>query len=240
MPQPKGRYVSYKEASRVAQQAECRSRDQYWRWHVKYAHAGIPKMPQRVYEEWTSWNDFLGTSNKFIPGRFKERRRTYRTFWEAARFVHPLKLRTAKEWITHCDENEIPDDIPRRPDNYYRKTDEWLGWPSFLGVTTTKVVEAQQQNVAVLAFIVAVGQQPNIITMLLEKEGIAALKESQQSNGFKIYRVYEYERDLMSQVQQILDWCSSPYYGDSNTRLAPNPNELIFQLDSILKFVKLD
>jgi hypothetical protein len=239
MPQPKGRYVSYEEASRVAQQAGCRSRDQYWRWHVKSAHAGIPKMPQRVYKEWSSWNDFLGTSNQFIPGRFRDKKRTdYRSFWEAARYVHKLKLRTAKEWTIHTNENEIPNDIPKRPEYYYKKTNEWMGWPSFLGTDVTKVVEAQQQDLAVLAFVVSAGQQPNIVTMLLEKEGVAVLRESQQQNGFRIYRVYEYERELMTQVQHILDSCSTPYYGDANTRLVPNLNQLIFELDSILKFVK--
>ena len=241
MPQPKGRYVSYEEASRVAQQAGCRSRDQYWRWHKKHAHAGMPKMPHRVYKEWSSWNDFLGTSNRFIPGRFKEKARDdYRSFWEAARYVHQLKLRTAKEWAIHVEDNEIPDDIPKRPEYYYRKTGEWLGWPSFLGVDAAKVLEAQQQNVAVLAFVVVEGHQPNVITMLVETEGIAALKESQKKSRFRIYRVYEYERELMPHVQQILDSCSTPYYGDANTRLVPNPNQLIFELDSNLKFMKLD
>jgi hypothetical protein len=40
-----------------------------------------------------------------------------------------------------CDSGEKPDDIPRRPDLYYRNTHEWISWGNFLGVTITSRAE---------------------------------------------------------------------------------------------------
>ena len=54
--------------------------------------ANIPATPNRVYagKGWTNWYDWLGTSNNRLP------------YKEACAFVHPLGLKSAKEWQTYC------------------------------------------------------------------------------------------------------------------------------------------
>ena len=98
---------------------------------TKHKPADIPHSPAQFYPEWTNWGDWLGT------GTIATRLREYRSFDEAKKFVHTLKLTTFNpDWIAYCQGRKkhlplLPDDIPFNADKTY--ANEWLGWGDWLG-----------------------------------------------------------------------------------------------------------
>ena len=86
----------------------------------------IPKTPQTVYKkEWKGMPDWLGTG--FIPQRFRK----YRSFQDARKFVHSLRIKTKDDWIKYTKSGVKPDDIPTNPVRTYKK--EWMNWSDWLG-----------------------------------------------------------------------------------------------------------
>jgi len=63
---------------------------------------------------------------------------TWRSFKEARKFVHALKLKTGKEWREYSKSGKLPDDIPRQPLDVYKN--DWKGMGDWLG---TGVIAAQ-------------------------------------------------------------------------------------------------
>ncbi|MGY5151892.1 MAG: integrase repeat-containing protein [Candidatus Nitrosopumilus sp. bin_6a] len=55
----------------------------------------------------------------------------YRSFEDARKFAQSLELKSYKQWQKYCKDNTIPKDIPRAPDQKYKK--EWISWGDFLG-----------------------------------------------------------------------------------------------------------
>ena len=47
----------------------------------------------------------------------------YRSFKEARKFVHSLKLKSNKKWRVYCRSGKRPVDVPTNPDKIYKK--EW-------------------------------------------------------------------------------------------------------------------
>jgi len=60
-----------------------------------------------------------------------KRRKKCRSFDEARRFTHKLKLKSVRGWTAYSKSGEKPDDIPIAVPSYYKK--EWKGWGDFLG-----------------------------------------------------------------------------------------------------------
>lgn len=52
---------------------------------------------------------------------------------EAKNIVRTLNFKTTLEWRKKCKTNEIPNNIPRRPDLYYLNNG-WVSWSDWLGV----------------------------------------------------------------------------------------------------------
>lgn len=123
--------MSFTEARNIVHLERIESVSQYKKWHDLNKPAGIPKRPDRAYvDEFISWNDFLGNTNPFPIVRIK-----WRPYIEAKAFAQSLNISTRKQWFDICDSGQKPDDIPRRPDLYYRRKHEWVSWGNFLGVT---------------------------------------------------------------------------------------------------------
>jgi hypothetical protein len=137
------RNLEFEAAREIARAERIESVSQYIKWHDLNKPAGLPKRPDRAYhKDFISWNDFLGNDTPFPVIR-----RTWRSFNESRAFSQSLGISIKQEWLDFCDDGGKPDDIPRRPDLYYRKRDEWISWPNFLGATLTSkeetVIETQ-------------------------------------------------------------------------------------------------
>jgi len=98
---------------------------------INYCKSGkkpddIPSDPRKVYKkEWKSMGDWLDT------GVIASFNRTYKSFSNARKFVHSLKLKNSSEWKTYCKSGKKPDDIPNTPRSVYKK--EWRGVGDWLG-----------------------------------------------------------------------------------------------------------
>lgn len=91
----------------------------------------IPKSPQDVYKEWVSWNDFLGTDNK-KPSDYN-----YIPLKDAIEYVQKnLDVKSKLEWRKLVLDGKIPNNIPNRPERYYRNRG-WMSWNGFLGTDNT-------------------------------------------------------------------------------------------------------
>ncbi|MBI4510752.1 MAG: hypothetical protein HY698_14045 [Deltaproteobacteria bacterium] len=93
--------------------------------------ADIPSAPHKVYAEWISYGDWLGT------GRVGVTQYHFRSYTAARRFVQRLGLKSETEWRAYC-RGEIkkhrprPLDIPSNPHRTY-KNSGWTTWGRFLG-----------------------------------------------------------------------------------------------------------
>jgi hypothetical protein len=88
----------------------------------------IPNSPQDVYsEEWIGWNEFLGTDNK-KPSDYN-----YIPLKDAIEYVQKnLDVKSKLKWRELVLDGEIPDNIPNRPERYY-KNRGWTSWGDFFG-----------------------------------------------------------------------------------------------------------
>jgi Helicase conserved C-terminal domain len=105
----------------------------------------IPVYPDQLYgEEFRrkgGWGGWLGT------GTIATQDRTYRPYDDAIKFVHPLKLKSFKEWRPYCrgerkDLPPKPTDIPHNASRTYgaefRTKGGWGGWLGTNTVATKK------------------------------------------------------------------------------------------------------
>jgi len=81
----------------------------------------IPSHPHIIYKkDWNGWGDWIGT------GTIATQNRDYRSFESAREFVHSLGLESANKWRDYKNSDQMPKDIPAKPEHVYKK--EWLSW----------------------------------------------------------------------------------------------------------------
>ncbi len=107
--------LSYRKAVKAVRQAKWQTAREYNR---KYKEVqGLPSAPDKVYEEWVSWDEFFG-----------RKKPCFLSFEEAKLALQPLKLRTSKIYMEWCRQRP---EFPQRPDTVYRES--WEGWLDYLG-----------------------------------------------------------------------------------------------------------
>lgn len=85
----------------------------------------IPSTPEIVYKtEWISLSHWLGTDNIFHGYK------NILEFSEAKKISRNIQIKTKKEWENYMF-IEKRNDLPRRPDLYYK---EWVSWSDWLGI----------------------------------------------------------------------------------------------------------
>ena len=126
IPRTKIKFCSFTVAKKFVQSLNFHSRTG-WEEYRKSGNRpkDIPSAPRDMYKkEWKGWGDFLGT------GTLAPKDRQYRSFEEARKFVQGLKLKNTNDWKKYCKSGDKPNDIPKTPDQKYKK--EWKGWGDFL------------------------------------------------------------------------------------------------------------
>lgn len=228
--------MSFEEAKEFVRDQGVQSRQQYLDWWDENKPKALSKYPQRVYtKEWDGWNDFLGTNNEF-----NKTRRNWRSFEEAVIWVHKQNIQGGKNgWLEWVKENEdnLPEDIPKRPDITYKK--HWLSWKHWLGDAVTEKVEAQQQAQSAAVYYVIRERDyqhvQNVFTFGVEDGGIAGLKDRWKHEQFQVVKMFEYRRDKAVQVEKVVNSLSTPYFGDTFVRAVPNIHDLCWELISVLE-----
>jgi len=219
-------YLSWLDAREYMRSEMLPSRGKFFEWWERNKPKAIPRFPYRVYKEWTNWNDFLGTNNKF-----NERiGRSWRPLDEATLFVHKLQIKTQSDWMEWCKiEDNLPEDIPARPDVVYNK---WISWNHWLGNKPVQAIEAQQQaqKSAVYYIIHEDGVPGNVFTFGVESAGLSAMKHRWDKDKFTIVKMFWYDSNKGNTVKQIIDAFSSSYLGDDRQRITPNVHEIVWHL----------
>jgi hypothetical protein len=228
-------FLNWEDAKEYIQSELLHSKGAFDQWFDREKPKSIPRFPYRVYKEWVSWNDFLGTNNEFnVRANIK-----WRSLNDSISFVHSLKLKTMRDWLTYCRDHseDVPNDIPRRPDVVY---DKWVSWNHWLG---NKPVEAAQARVEAaktqVFYIIHEGDVPfNVLTYGVEQRGIAALKERYERNPFDMIKMFWYEPEHGNLIKQVVDTQSTPYLDDDRQRITPNVWVIVEQLQTILMTVR--
>ena len=194
-------------------------------------------MPQRVYKEWTTWGEFLGTTNTFK----KYEKGSYRQYWEAVRWAQKLcreqGLTRSLDWLHYYDAHEadIPKDIPKNAHYHYKE--EWLGWATWLGSNIEAAIMSQQQEMAVFALCNQSWSSANVIKVVVANDGIEQLKEKMAAEDLTPVKVYQFEPELAQQASDIINACGG-LQGDG-TYIVRDMNNLLFEYDNLLMQVDL-
>jgi len=225
-------YLPYAEAREVMLKELLHSRSAFEHWWEREKPKTIPRFPYRVYKDWVSWNDFLGTNNEFRTGA-----KTWRPFKEAIQFVHSLRLTSQREWLEYCKEHSetVPEDIPRRPDVVYN---QWTSWAHWLGNKPIEVIAAAKEREkvsnAVYYIIHEQGVPGNVITYGVEPTGITALKDWWEHDKYDVIGMFQYEQDKGTMIKQLVESMSTPYLGEERQRITPNVWQIVETLQTIL------
>lgn len=225
-------YIPYEEAKLIVRAELLHSRSAYEHWYDREKPKSIPRFPYRVYTaEWITWNDFLGTNNEFKKGQ-----RAWRTYNEAIHVVHPLQLKTQKDWLEYCSAHpeNIPEDIPRRPDVVY---DAWVSWNHWLGNKPVAAIEAKVEAAkTALFYIIHDPAVPgNVFSYGVETGGVSAMKDRWEREKYDIIKMFWYEQERGNDVKAVVDSLSSPYLGDDRQRITPNVWMIVEQLQMQLR-----
>lgn len=221
-------YLSWEEAREFMRAELIPSRGKFFEWYDRNKPKAIPRFPYRVYTaEWISWNDFLGTDNKFN----EKVGRTWRPLEEATVWAHSLKLGAYAEWMTFCKEqkDKLPADIPARPDLVY---DKWRSWNHWLGNKPAEAVEAKQQaqRSAIYYIIRENDVAENIFSFGVESGGISALRDKWERDKFIVVKMFWYDGTKGNVIRQIVEAFSTPYMSNEKQRITPNVFEMIWHL----------
>ena len=122
-------FLSFKEARAFVRKLKLKNQKE-WNEYSKssFRKKVIPTSPKNTYlnKGWKGMGDWLGTGNTSAKNR------VYRSFEEARKFVHKLKLKNSEEWGDYSKSGKKPLDIPAAPDKTYRikgwkSMGDWLG-----------------------------------------------------------------------------------------------------------------
>jgi hypothetical protein len=232
----KSKYPPYSQARIQALELQLNSRSDYIKWHADTKCQYLPRYPERVYREWVSWNDWLGTANVFKGDVVKP----VRAFWEAVKwaqeFASSHKIDTMADWLAYTreHEDEMPDDIPLRPDTRYT---EWsqIGWKGWLGTDVRGRMAAAKANTALFAICSHhnLRMPGNKYALVQADQGEAQLvRILGEQRDLRMIRCYKMDADVKEQVVAIIG-----QYGrdDGDGWFIPNVNNVVFELDQLLE-----
>lgn len=137
--------MNYNETKNwVINNLKCDSKNK-WRKLVKNSEIPnfIPRNPREVYlnNGWVSWGDFLST-NRIQDNLIAI---DYLSYEKAKEIIKKLKIKTEKEWKITVKKKLIPNQIPNRPERYY-KNRGWVSWGDFLG--TNRIANQNKKFIA--------------------------------------------------------------------------------------------
>lgn len=121
-------YLPFEEAREFARSLNLKSNSE-WGLFAKSDKRpkDIPASPSKTakYKKyWKDWGDWLG---------YEQDKRRFRDFHEAREFARSLHLKNSGEWKNYCKTQELPRDIPQRPEAVLLYSKNWISWPDWLG-----------------------------------------------------------------------------------------------------------
>lgn len=174
-------FITYEPAKQIVQEANLQTRDQFWAWHKENDILYMPRFPNAHYKkDWIGWNDFLGNDNVFdkeLPFKRKQKTLNYRNYWDAVRFSQAIaakeNITNAQEWLDKYNDLNLPEDIPRRPEQVPHYTE--FSWKVWLGKDIQSKVETGKNEVAIICFHRVIGEPANVLQMKVWKDGFHSM-----------------------------------------------------------------
>jgi hypothetical protein len=157
-------FRTFKEARKFVRALKLKNTSEWY----EYCKSGnkpedIPAGPFRTYKkEWKGIGDWIGT------GKIASQKKVYRSFKEARKFVHKLKLKSLSDWEKYCKSGNKPDDIPVAVWSIYKN--ELISMGDFLGTGTIATQKKSQ------SFLSAKEAKP-ILKKLFKEHDIKNLNE---------------------------------------------------------------
>lgn len=127
---PNPRMKSYEEVSRYAQENNLKNVVD-WEVNKKNLPSGIPKDPRQYFtrlNQWYGWPKFFNTNHLNKLNKI-----SYLSYKEAKDYAKKLGFNFRDEWVKNA--KNLPSNIPRSPDIFYSKSNEWEDWKIFLNST---------------------------------------------------------------------------------------------------------
>ncbi len=129
----KKNFLTFSKAKKIARKQNFRIISAYRKWIDRPSN--MPFNPARKYGDEKGWKgmaDFLGIVD-FVPVN-----KNKIGFSEARKFCRKLKLSSSIEWGLYVagkldGYEKNPSNIPSQPHTYYKKKNEWISYPDFLG-----------------------------------------------------------------------------------------------------------
>jgi len=233
------KYPPFSVARATALELNLKSAKAYLNWHKENNPAYLPRYPNRVYKEFVSWNDWLGTKNVFTPNQGV----SFRPYWEAVKWSQKNaadhNINTGAEWVAWCRQNRdtlLPKDIPMAPEAAY---DEFKGngWSVWLGTDLRGKMLASQVETHIFAICsnANLATPGNYYTIIHAPMGESEMHQKlAEHTDMRVYRGYKWDVALVEQVGQLFE-----VFGKNmgeGVWFIHNLNELIFELDMILEW----
>jgi hypothetical protein len=121
------KFKTYTETRKFVRSLGVKTEPEWQKWCKTHKKPlDIPFSPERTFKkEWTTMGEWFGT------GRIADKNKVWRSFTEARKFAHQLGLKNVEQWRTYCKSEKLPVDIPKNPNQVYKK--EWTTMGEWLG-----------------------------------------------------------------------------------------------------------
>jgi hypothetical protein len=230
MAKRKSKYYPFEQARTLIRDEMIHSIASYQKWYQHNKPNKIPKRPDIIYKAhgWVSWNDYLGNNNKF------QHKRQFVSYEEARKWARSLGLRTYEQWRNYLKEGgHKPENIPARPDYYYRG---WFTWKDYLGSDAKQVIKEAVKMRPIL-YVIKVSNTPsNVYKVDVTYGGKDALVEA-HNKGAKIIAAFEYLTDVDWRTV-IVKHANNYWNGEQDDYAFSNVNAFLFELSSFLSPIK--
>jgi len=124
-----GKYysISFEECKKWVKD-NCKGIDTLDKWRKMKKPDFIPSYPPRVFPEFTTWGDFLGTNKEHNIKKAKN----YLSLTDAIECIKKYEIKSGTDWLIKYNSGLIPIDLfPKKPQRFYKKRG-WISWGHFL------------------------------------------------------------------------------------------------------------
>ena len=171
------------------------------------------------------------------PEEIKKKGKRYIDLESATTFARKQKFKKMEEWLAFTKDEKFPNNIPKRPDMYYRK--DWISWKVFLGYDNMARIEEEIIDGKKYIFIAKYNNSPRnvykIDITLVKPEKIKDYAKIQQ---FKILKLYEYDETFS--IDNIVNKHGNAYWsGERGDYEINNIYELIMEFDYLLMSIRV-
>lgn len=208
----------------------------YNKWWMLNKPSRIPKRPDRAYaKEFTTWANFLGTSNPFPMVRQRKL-----SFDEARAAMHALNFTGIEDYFESIKNRDMKYHkiksmgAPLRPDMYYRRRHLWTSWQDYLGYGKSRAAKIDSMSkIKPILYILHHPLMPNNVYKIdIVAGGAAILKQHAATMEMRIMMAHNVDVGD-DNWKTILHRHANRYHlGDINDWIVQNPNALLFDLDN--------